>query len=70
VVPDDADTLIRQLRRAGFDATRATTSIVAVGSPPPPRAAELIQRVVFVPAYPELPAGAFDRLRHVLQAVG
>jgi len=68
VLPENPDAFIRELRRAGFDATKATTSIVAVGSPPPPRAAELMERVVFVPAYPELPPPAFDRLRHVVEA--
>jgi perosamine synthetase len=66
VVPGDPVALIEALRAAGFDATRATTSIVAVGSPPPPRAAELMERVVFIPAYPELPRSAVERLRRVL----
>jgi perosamine synthetase len=66
VVPDDPGALIEALRAAGFDATRATTSIGAVGSPPPPRAAALMENVVFVPAYPELPRSAVERLRGVL----
>jgi perosamine synthetase len=70
VVPDDPDAFIAALRSAGFDATRATTSITAVGSPPPPRAAELMDRVVFVPAYPELPRRAVERLRRVLEEAG
>ena len=66
VVPEDPAAFIEALRGAGFDATRATTSIGAVGSPPPPRAAELMERVVFIPAYPELPGTAVERLRRVL----
>jgi perosamine synthetase len=66
VIAGDPDALIQALRRGGFDATRATTSIAAIGAPPPPRAAELMERVVFVPAYPELPPAAFERLRRVL----
>jgi hypothetical protein len=65
-VPDDPAAFIEAFRGAGFDATRATTSIGVVGSPPPPRAAELMERVVFIPAYPELPATAVERLRRVL----
>jgi dTDP-4-amino-4,6-dideoxygalactose transaminase len=67
VIPEEPERFIEALRAAGFDATRATTSIAAVGSPPPPRAAELMERVVFVPAYPELPRYAVERLRRVLQ---
>jgi perosamine synthetase len=66
VITEDPESFIAALRAAGFDATRATTSITAVGSPPPPRAAELMERVVFVPAYPELPRDAVARLRRVL----
>lgn len=66
MIAGDPQALIRTLRRAGFDATRGTTSIAAIGAPPPPRAAELMERVVFVPAYPELPPAAFERLRRVL----
>jgi perosamine synthetase len=67
VVSDDPPRLIEILRSNGFDAIRATTSIAAVGSPPPPRATELMDRVVFVPAYPELPRAAVDRLADALE---
>jgi perosamine synthetase len=70
VTSGDPDGLIAALRAAGFDATRATTSIAAVGSPPPRRAAELMERVVFVPAYPELPPPAVQRLRELLAEAG
>jgi perosamine synthetase len=67
VMAEDPADLISALRDAGFDATRATTSIAAVGSPPPHGAAELMERVVFVPAYPELPRSVVERLKSVLQ---
>jgi perosamine synthetase len=67
VMAEEPAALISALRGAGFDATRATTSIAAVGSPAPRGAAELMERVVFVPAYPELPRSAVERLKRVLQ---
>jgi perosamine synthetase len=53
--------LIEHLRRAGFDATQATTSIAAISAPPnhpeaTARAAQhLITTAVFIPVYPEMP---------------
>ena len=65
--------LITSLRRAGFDATAATTSITALaptGRPAEavPRAAEMLRRSVYVPAWPGLPAAATDRLVDALWA--
>jgi perosamine synthetase len=53
------------LRKHGFDATAATSSIAAI-EPPPEAAARLMEKVVFVPVYPELPERAFQRLLRVL----
>jgi perosamine synthetase len=68
VVAADPQRLVAALARAGFDATRATTSITAVGAPPPPAAVTLMRDVVFVPAYPELGERAVRRLEAALAA--
>ena len=66
VASPSPEQLIAVIRDAGFDANTATTSVAVVPTPPgrtePRRAAELLDRIVFVPAYPELPADAFERL--------
>jgi perosamine synthetase len=68
VVSEDPTALVATLREAGFDATRATTSITAIAPPagsrfrPPTAATRLMDAVVFVPAYPELPPRARDAL--------
>jgi hypothetical protein len=66
VVSPNPPRLLATLRREGFDAARATSSITAVGAPPPERAAALMRDVVFVPAYPELPPRAVRRLASAL----
>jgi perosamine synthetase len=53
------------LRKQGFDATAATSSITALD--PAPEASRLMEKVVFVPVYPELPERAFRRLLLVLE---
>jgi dTDP-4-amino-4,6-dideoxygalactose transaminase len=60
VVPADRARVIASLRRAGFDAATATSSIAAV-TPPPDRpdltahaAERTVDGVVFLPVYPEL----------------
>jgi perosamine synthetase len=68
ILAADRDGLVSQLRRDGFDATTATSSIDAVPTPPdrpdlqPTRAERAIAEVVFVPAYPELGDDELDRL--------
>ena len=66
VVSPSPEMLIDALRAAGFDANTATTSIGVVpvpdGRPAAARASELVDGLVFVPAYPELPESAFERL--------
>lgn len=65
VMAEDPSALVRGLRGAGFDASRSTSAITAIAGEDgvvPPNAALLIAQVVFLPAYPELPAGALHRL--------
>ena len=68
VLAADRDALVSHLRRTGFDAATATSSIEAVSAPPdrpdlrPTRAERAIAEVVFVPAYPELGDDELDRL--------
>ena len=75
VVPPSPRALIDELRRAGFDATAATSSIAAVDAPPgrpelvPHHAKTMMERVVFVPVYPEIPEPAFRRLLATLAAL-
>jgi perosamine synthetase len=64
VVTPDPERLVTELRKRNLDASRATSSIAAVPAPgarpdlDPSTARELMERVVFVPAYPELPEEA------------
>lgn len=63
--------LVRSLRRAGFDATsRSSLAVVPAATsdhPTAPAAERLLEHVVFLPAYPELPARARRRLTRVLR---
>jgi dTDP-4-amino-4,6-dideoxygalactose transaminase len=60
--------MIEALRRRGFDATAATSSISAIQAPPshpelePASSRRFMEQVVFLPVYPELPPRAFGRL--------
>ena len=68
VVPDRPDRLIANARAAGFDAARSASSVGAVAAPgdrpelDPVCARDMMSRLVFLPAYPELPAGALEVL--------
>jgi perosamine synthetase len=68
VLAADRDGLVSHLRRDGFDAATATSSIDTVSAPPdrpdlrPTRAERAIAEIVFVPAYPELGDDELDRL--------
>ena len=72
VVAERPDALIAAVRALGFDAARSASSVKAITAPPdrrelePARAREVMSRLVFVPAYPELPAGALDALAEAL----
>lgn len=73
VAVEDPKRAIEILRAAGFDATAATSSIAALEAPPdreearPDASVLLMEHVVFVPVYPELPDRAFDRLLRTLR---
>lgn len=72
VVAPRPDALVRHLRRNGFDASRATSSIVAVEPPrgrrAPDGAIRVMRDVVFLPVYPEMPPGERERLVRLLHA--
>lgn len=71
VRPDELKT---GLWARGFDATRGTSSLTAVEAAPErpdvraPRAAEMMEQLLFVPVYPEIPAAARRRLAAELAA--
>ncbi|TMF38329.1 MAG: DegT/DnrJ/EryC1/StrS aminotransferase family protein [Chloroflexi bacterium] len=73
VVIDQPDGLIDAVRAAGFDAARSASSVTAIPAPAsrpdlePRCARELLSRLVFLPAYPELPPGSLDRLSSALE---
>ena len=68
---DDADQLLPELRRQGFDTTqRGRMEVVSAPSDRPhlncPQAAELLRRTLFLPCYPELSEIAIDRMCDVI----
>ncbi|HEX6679387.1 MAG TPA: DegT/DnrJ/EryC1/StrS family aminotransferase [Gaiellaceae bacterium] len=70
VAVDEPEELARVLRKKGFDTT-SPTSIAAIDSSDgarPVTAHDLMARVVFVPAYPELPRRARQRLVAALES--
>jgi perosamine synthetase len=68
VLASRPDQLIAACRRAGFDAARGASSVCAVPAPAGHREAEpttaqrMMARLVFLPAYPELPKGSLARI--------
>jgi perosamine synthetase len=66
VITSETDQLISECRRAGFDAARGASSVIAVaapaGRPQPVNARRMMACLVFIPAYPELPEGSLARL--------
>jgi len=73
IVADRPRDLIEVARAAGFDAARAASSVKAVSAPPdrpelePVCAQSVMSRLVFLPAYPELPPGALETLASALE---
>lgn len=71
IVADDAGLVISALRAAGYDAARSASSVTPVPAPPgrrdPMRARHVMERLVFVPAYPELPPGSLARIGATLK---
>jgi len=66
VVVPDPEALILGLRRRGFDASRATSSIAVVEAPAgdssPAEASRMMSGVVFLPVNPDLPPHAFNAM--------
>lgn len=73
VVSVEPAKLIAAARAAGFDAARSASSVKAIAAPPgrpelePRCARDVMSRLVFLPAYPELPAGSLDLLATALK---
>jgi dTDP-4-amino-4,6-dideoxygalactose transaminase len=73
VVTDDPRGLTRVLRRAGYDATLGGTSLApvrptAADGCPPAQVLRTLEKLVYVPAYPELPPGELERLATLIRA--
>jgi perosamine synthetase len=68
VVASRPDDVIRMSRSLGFDVARKASSVVAIAAPAdrpdlePRDAREAMSRLVFLPAYPELPGGSLEQL--------
>ena len=68
----DPSRLIDAVRAAGFDAARKASSVSAIAAPAgrpdlePLLACEAISRLVFLPAYPELPSGSLERIANAV----
>ncbi|TCJ34782.1 DegT/DnrJ/EryC1/StrS family aminotransferase [Parafrankia sp. BMG5.11] len=67
VIVDDPARVVEALRAAGVDAAPTTSQIGAV-EPAPPGARRVLTGLVFLPAYPELPAPRRDRFIAALTA--
>ena len=73
VVSDRPEELIAGVRATGLDAARSASSVKAIPAPAgrpelEPRSAQsVMSRLVFVPAYPELPDGSIAAIARVLQ---
>lgn len=72
VLTDDAIGLASELRRAGFDAAQRTSAIAAIADDAgnvPQNAEMLISRILFLPAYPEMPESELGRMASVVGGV-
>jgi perosamine synthetase len=74
VTSADPARLIDAVRAAGFDAARKASSVSAIDAPPdrphlePVLAREVMSRLVFLPAYPELPRASLERIANAVAA--
>jgi perosamine synthetase len=71
VAAPDPDRLVAELRRRGVDASQGTSNLAAVAGEDgrvPPRAAELMANIVYLPCYPELGPDGRDRILAALRA--
>lgn len=68
VVTNRPDELMALSRSLGFDVARKASSVMAIAAPPdrpdlePREARAAMSRLVFLPAYPELPDGSLEQL--------
>jgi hypothetical protein len=68
----DPDAIVGRLRRAGFHATRRGSSLAPIDAPrarpdlDPVCTRALMSRIVFLPAYPEMPERAIRRMLRAL----
>ena len=68
----DPSRLIDAVRAAGFDGARKASSVSAIAAPAgrpdlePLLAREAMSRLVFLPAYPELPSGSLERIANAV----
>jgi perosamine synthetase len=75
VVVSHPDVTLDAVRAVGFDAARKASSVCAVAAPAdrcdldPHCAREAMSRLVFLPAYPELPEGSLELLASVMEGV-
>ncbi len=75
VVAHSPGATIEAIRALGFDAARKASSVCAVAAPAdrpqldPRRVREAMSRLVFLPAYPELPEGALELLATAVEGV-
>ena len=74
ILADEPDRVVAALAEAGFDATRVAT-MKSVPTPPgredlaPKEALSILERLIYLPVYPELPERALARLAETLLAV-
>ncbi len=71
VAAPDPDRLVAELRRRGVDASQGTSNLAAIAAEDgwvPPRAAEVMATIVYLPCYPELGADGRDRILAALWA--
>ena len=75
VATDHAGELIAAARAAGFDAARSASSVKAIPAPvarpelAPVWAQHVMSRLVFLPAYPEMPEGSLECLARAIGGV-
>ena len=68
VTAPDPRRIVEAVRARGFDASLKASSVSAVPAPPdrpeldPVRARDVMSRLVFLPAYPELPSGSLGQI--------
>lgn len=73
ILADDRERIVANLRQAGFDATTAA-SLSAVAAPEgraelePREAQAIVERIIYLPIYPELPEHAASELALLLRA--